>query len=52
MDSKQIFFMGGWHLSLTNNWIEYEEIKPEKVVKVKKGKCDFCGRSKTQTFTK
>ena len=41
-------------MSSTIDVIENEKVEPETqtVVKVEKSKCDFCGRSKSQIFTK
>ena len=46
--------VGGRHYSQTVNQNVYEKVNPktEKLVKVKKGKCAFCGRNKSQVFTK
>ena len=54
MDSKQIFCVAGRHKSFTIDSIEYAKKghKTIKIVKVRKGKCDRCGRSKSQIFTK
>ena len=45
--------VGGRHKSDTRNSIEYEKANPKtkKVVKVIKGKCDNCGRNKSQIFS-
>ena len=54
MDSKQTSCVGGRHRSNTIDITEYEKInfKTQKVVQVMKGKCDICGRSKSQVLTK
>ena len=46
--------VGVKHYSNTNNISQYEKMNPstEKLVKVKKGVCDICGRNKSQIFTK
>ena len=38
----------------TNNLVEYEKINPKttKIVKIIEGTCSFCGRNKSQVFTK
>ena len=45
---------GGRHYSNTNILTEYEKVNPrtKKLVKIIKGKCDICGRNKSQIFTK
>ena len=45
--------VGGKRYSNTNI-IEYEKVNPrtKKLVKVVKGKCDICGRNKSQIFTR
>ena len=54
MDSKQIYCLGGRHKFNTIDIIEYEKRNPKtnKVVEVRKGKCDICGQPKSQIFTK
>ena len=44
----------GRHYSNTVNQNVYEKLNPktEKFIKVIKGKCSICGRSKSQIFTK
>ena len=46
--------MGGRQYSNTNKLVEYEKINPKtkKLVKIEKGKCDICGRIRSQIFTK
>ena len=46
--------LGGRHYGNTNNIVEYEKVNPrnKKLVKIIKGKCDICGRAKSQIFTK
>ena len=41
-------------MSNTNNIVEYEKVNPrtKKLVKIIKGACTFCGRKKSQIFTK
>ena len=48
------YCLGGRHHSNTNNIVEYEKVNPrtKKLVKIIKGKCDICGRNKSQIFTK
>ena len=48
IDQKQTYCVGGRHKSTTVDIIEYEKRYPKtnKIVKIKKGKCDICGRSK------
>ena len=45
---------GGKHYSSTIKIFEYEKlnVKTKKLVKIIKGICSFCGRNKSQTFTK
>ena len=45
--------MGGRHKPNTIDVMEYEKINPKtnKIVEVRKRKCDVCGRSKSQNFT-
>ena len=51
MDSKQTYCLGGRHMSSTVKVIECEKVNPKKkLVKVRKGKCDFCGPNKSQIF--
>ena len=54
MDQKQTICVGGRHNSYTIDIIDYEKRNPKtnKIVEVRKRKCDFCGRSKTQIPTK
>ena len=46
--------VGGRHYSNTNNLVEYEKnnLKTKKLVNIIKGSCSFCGRNKSQIFTK
>ena len=46
--------VGGCHYSNTNNIIEYKKVNPrtKKLVKIIKGTCSICGRTKSQIFTK
>ena len=46
--------VGGRHMSDTNNISQYEKVNPrtKKLVKIIKGKCDICGRDKSQIYTK
>ena len=46
--------VGGRHMSNTNNITQYEKVNPrtEKLVKIIKGTCSICNRSKSQIFTK
>ena len=46
--------VGGRHMSNTKNNIEFEKLNPKtkKLVKIIKGRCSFCGRTKFQVFTK
>ena len=48
------YCLGGRHYSNTNNITQYEKVnsKTKKLVKVIKGTCSICGRSKSQIFTK
>ena len=48
------YCLGGRHMSNTNNITQYEKVIPrtKKLVKIIKGSCDICGRSKSQIFTK
>ena len=48
------YCLGGRHYGNTNNIIEYEKVNPgtKKLVKILKGTCSFCGRNKSQIFTK
>ena len=54
MESKQAQCVGGRHKLETFDLVEYETVNPRlpKIDKVKMGKRDFCGRSKSQLFTK
>ena len=54
MISKQTFCLGGRHYSRNVYQIVYEKVnfKTKELVKIIKGKCDICGRNKSQTFTK
>ena len=54
MDQKQTYCVDGRHKSNTIDIIDYEKRTPKtnKTVKVEKRNCDFCGRSKSQIFTK
>ena len=51
---KQVFCVGGRHLSCFVDIIEYEELNPkaQKSVEGKKGKCDFRGGNKSQIFNR
>ena len=46
--------VGGRHYSESINQNVYENIKlkTKKYVKIRKGNCSFCGRDKSQIFTK
>ena len=46
--------VGSRHYSNANNITQYEKINPKtkKLVEILKGKCDNCGRNKSQIFTK
>ena len=46
--------VGGRHYSKTSNITQYEKVNPEnkKLIKIITGKCDICGRNKSQVFTK
>ena len=46
--------VGGKHYSNTNNKTQYEKVNPitKNVLKIIKGTCSFCGRNKSQIFTK
>ena len=48
------YCLGGRHYSKTNKLVEYEKVNPKtkKLIKIIKGKCDICGRAKSQIFTK
>ena len=50
MDTKQTYCVGGRHKSNTIHKIEHEKRNPKtgKIVKIKKGKCDICGRAKSK----
>ena len=52
MDSKQSYFLGGRHYSQTINQNIYEKINPktQKLGKIIKVTCSFCGTNKSQTF--
>ena len=55
MESKtQTYCVRGSKMSNTNDIIKYEKRNPlsGKIVKCRKGNCDMCGCSKSQTFTK
>ena len=54
MDSYQIYCVGGRHKSTFIDIIEYEKRNPKtnEIVQIKKGKCDICGRNKSQIFSK
>ena len=51
---KQTYCLGGRHYSNTIIIVEYEKMNPrtEKLVKFIKGTCSFCGRNRSQIFTK
>ena len=46
--------VGGKHYSNTNSKTQYEKVNPKnkKLVKIIKGTCSFCGRNKSQIFSK
>ena len=46
--------VGGCHMSKTKNVIEYGKVNPrtEKLVKIIRGACSICNRSKSQIFSK
>ena len=46
--------VGGRHKSKTKNKNVYEKVNPKtkKLFKILKGRCDICGRNKSQIFTK
>ena len=46
--------LGGRHSNNTNNIPQYEKRNPKtkKLGKIIKGSCSFCGRNKSQNFTK
>ena len=46
--------LGGRHYSNTNKKNEYEKVNPktEELIKIIKGNCSTCGRSKSQILTK
>ena len=46
------FCLGGRHLSDTNNIIKKVNHRTKKLVKNIKGSCSFCGRNKSQIFSK
>ena len=52
MDSKHIFCLRERHMSMNNIIVESEKINPKtiKVVKVRKEKCDICGRGINHNF--
>ena len=54
MDSKQTHCVGGKHISRATDEIIKDKRNPktDKIVRVKRGKCDVCGRAKSQVFTK
>ena len=47
------YCLGGRHYSKTKNITQYEKVNPmtQKLVKIIKGTCSFCGRNKSQIFT-
>ena len=53
-NKKQTYFVGGHPMGNTIHITECERINPntQKLLKFKKGTCDICNRSKSQTFTK
>ena len=53
-NQKQTFSVAGQHMSYITDKIEFEKVnrKTQKAVKFRKGKCDVCGRAKSQIFTK
>ena len=59
-ESKFLIYMiktwcvGGRQYSNTNIITQYEKIKPKtkNLFKIVKGSCSFCGRSKSQIFTR
>ena len=54
MNSKQSYCLGGHHYSQTVSKNVYEKINPKtkKLVRIINGICSFCGRIKSQLFTK
>ena len=46
--------VGGKHYSNNDNISQHEKVNPttKKLVKIIKGTCSFCGRNKSQIFTK
>ena len=54
MCSSQSYSLGKPHYSQTVNQNVFEKLNPKsnKIVKVIKGTCNFCGREKSQFFTK
>ena len=54
MNSKQSYCLGGRHFSQTLNQNVYEKMNPrtKKLVRIIMGKCNLCGRAKSQIFTK
>ena len=48
------YCLGGRHYSNSNNLVEYEKVNPrtKKLVKIIKGTCSICSRTKSQVFTK
>ena len=51
---SKTFCLGGRQYSNTNNLVEHEKVNPKtkKLGKDIKGNCSFCGRNKSQIFTK
>ena len=54
MHSQQSICLRGRHYSDTADVIEYQKgnPKPQKVFIFRKGKCDICGRIKSQIISK
>ena len=53
MDSKQTYCVGGCLNCNRIDITKYEKVnhKTQNVAEVRKGKCDICGRNKSQLFT-
>ena len=51
---KQTYCVGGGRKCNTIDIIKDVKVNPKtnKIVKVRKGKCDICGRNISQSFTK
>ena len=54
LNQNQSYCVGGRHKSSTIDIIEFVKVNPKsnKIVKVSNGKCDICGQSRSQIFTK